>query len=87
MSADPFPRERRRVRIMRESLRKLLAAEKPAGLMAILQDIGNIGCDPLIATDDEFQALRRSLKELLQALMGQGIINPRNCVEFIGEPE
>jgi len=72
---------------MRESLRKLLAAEKPAALMAILQDIANIECNALIATDDEFQAVRRSLNELLQALMGQGIINPRNWAEFIGEPE
>ncbi len=87
MIADPSPQERRRIRIICESLRKLLAAENPAGLMAILQDIGDIECDALIATDDELQAVRRSLNELLQTLMGQGIINLRSWAEFIGEPE
>jgi len=87
MVAGPSPQERRRVRVMCENLRRLLRAEKPAGLMAILQDVGDIECDALTASDEEFQAVRQSLNELLQSLRGQGIINLRTWAEFFGEPE
>jgi len=85
MIADPSPQERRHIRMMCESLRRVLVAEKPAGFMAILQEVGNIECNALIATDDELQSVRRSLDELLQSLMGQGIINPRNWSKFFGD--
>jgi hypothetical protein len=83
--ADPTPDKRTNLRMMCYSVRKLLAAEKPAGVMAFLQDIGNIESDALVTNGDDFHETEQSFNELLQSLRALGIINLRNWTEFFGE--
>jgi hypothetical protein len=73
--------------MMCRQLRRLLAAEKPPGLMVFLQDVGNIEADALMAFGDEFQDVRRCLNELLRSLRETGVINAQNWKEFFGETE
>ena len=85
--ANRLSQERARVRLMCGQLRRLLAAERPPGLMAFLQDVGNIEADALIAIGDELQDVKQCLSDLLQSLRATGVINPQNWEEFFGEPE
>jgi hypothetical protein len=85
MMADPTPEERTNLRMMCVSLRKLLALEKPASVMAFLQDIGNIESDAVVTIGNDFHETKGSFDELLQVLRALGIINPRNWTEFFGE--
>lgn len=70
-----------------ESLRKLLNSVRPVDWHAILQDVGKIEADALVATGDEFQAVRQSVHNLQGRLKHRGIITPQNWEEFFDEPE
>ena len=85
MMANPTPEERTNLRMMCDSLRTLLSMEKPAGIRAFLQDIGNIESDALVTSGDDFHETKQSFNESLQGLKALGIINPRNWTEFFGE--
>jgi hypothetical protein len=61
--------------------------EHPAGVMAILQDVGNIESDALVTTGDDFHETKRSFDVLLQSLRALSIVNPRNWTQFFGEQE
>lgn len=87
MAPDISAEQRNNLREMCTSLRKLLASERPAGTMAILQEVGRIECDALVATGIEFQAARESLRIQLRRLRDQGIITADRWEEFFGEAE
>jgi hypothetical protein len=57
------------------------------GFLAILQEVGSIECDALVATGVQFQAVRLSLQTLPRRLRDQGIITPERWEEFFGEGE
>ena len=84
---DISAQQRKYLRHKCASLRKLLASERPLNMLAILQEVGNIECDALVATGTEFQAVRESLQALMGRLKDQGIITPERWEEFFGEAE
>lgn len=87
MTPDVSTEQRNNLREMCASLRKLLASERPAGMMAILQEVGGIEGEAFVATGIEFQAVRESLQILLRRLRDQGIITADGWKEFFGEVE
>lgn len=58
---------------------------QPTGFLAILQEVGSLECEALVATGIEFQAVRLSLQTLLRRLRDQGIITPERWEEFFGD--
>ena len=70
-----------------ERLRKLLASVQPEGILAILQEVGTVECDAVIANGDELQAVEEKLDGLLRRLIEQGIIDVERWTKSFGEPE
>ena len=72
------------------SLRRLLAAVKPVGFPTILQEVGSIESDALMASLDEFPAIREKLERLISRLKdtdagdGEKIITPPRWKQFFG---
>jgi hypothetical protein len=87
MQPETSAQQRKNLREMCESLRKLLVSDQPVGRMAILQELGSIECHGLMVTGVEFQAARLSLQSLLRRLRDQGIITPERWEEFFGQVE
>jgi hypothetical protein len=83
----PSTQQRDAIRSSCKNVRRLLSLTQPAGFLAILQEVGSIECDALVATGIEFQAVRQSLQTLLRRLRDQGIINPERWEEFFGGVE
>jgi len=83
----PTAEERASIRTMCRQLRKLLAAQESPDGMAILQDVGNIESETLMASGDELQDVKESLNQLLRTLRERGTITSENWKEFFGEPE
>ena len=65
-----------------DRLRRVLASRKPDGILAILQEVGTIECDVVIADSDELQAVEEELNGLVIRLIEQGIIDAERWTEF-----
>jgi hypothetical protein len=85
MTPDIYAQRRNSLREVCASLRKLLASERPIGMVATLQEVGNIECDALVSTGIEFQAVRESMRILLKRLRNEGIISSEEWEEFLGQ--
>ena len=70
-----------------DRLRRLLTSRKRDGILAILQEVGTIECDAVIANSGELQAVEEKLDGLLRRLTEQGTIDEERWIEFFGEPE
>jgi hypothetical protein len=68
MAPEIYAQQRNNLREMCASLRKLLVSEHPVGVLAILQEVGSIECDALVASGIEFRAARESMHILLRRL-------------------
>ena len=58
----------------------MLAAAKPDGILAILQEVGTIERDAVTANNDELQAVEEKLTGLMRRLIEQGIIDAERWV-------
>jgi hypothetical protein len=85
MTPDIYAQQRNELREMCASLRILLGSEQPVDMMAILQEVGNIECEALVATGIEFQAAKESMRILLRRLRHQGIISADRWADFSQE--
>jgi hypothetical protein len=85
MTPDIYARQRNNLREICASLRSLLASVQPVELMAILQEVGSVECEALVAKGIEFRAARESMRILLGRLKHQGIISVERWEEFLGE--
>ena len=65
-----------------DRLRRVLASRKPDGILAILQEVGTIECDVVVANSDELQAVEEELNGLVIRLIEQGIIDAERWTEF-----
>ena len=83
----PSAQQRDAIRRSCKNLRRLLSLVQPPGFLSILQEVGSIECDALVATDIEFQAVRLSLQNLLRRLKEQGIVTPERWEEYFGHVE
>lgn len=81
----PSTQQRDAIRSSCKNLRRLLSLTQPTGFLAILQEVGSLECEALVATGIEFQAVRLSLQTLLRRLRDQGIITPERWEEFFGD--
>ena len=66
---------------------RLLAADHPVGMVAILQEVGMIERDALKADGDELRMVEEKLDGLMRRLIEQGIITAERWTEFFGGPE
>src|SRR6516162_3343397 len=67
-----------------DRLRRLLTSRKPDGILAILQEVGTIECDAVIANSGELQAVEEKLDGLLRRLTEQGAIDEERWIAFFG---
>lgn len=82
MTHDIYAQQRNELREMCATLRTLVASEQPLDMMTILQEVGSIECEALVATGIEFQAAKESMRILLGRLRHQGIISAERRAEF-----
>ena len=68
-------------------MRKLLASAKPHDMEAILQEVGTVECDALVADSDDLRTVEEKLAELVRRLVEQGVVNAQRWKEFFGEAE
>jgi polyhydroxyalkanoate synthesis regulator phasin len=54
---------------------------------AILQEVGTVECDALVADSDDLRTVEEKLAELVRRLVEQGVINAQRWKEFFGEAE
>jgi hypothetical protein len=87
MTTSSSAQQRNTIRSSCKNLRRLLSLTQPTGFLAILQEVGSIERDALVATGIEFQAVRESLRILLRRLKDQGIITPERWEEYFGPVE
>jgi len=72
---------------MCEKVRKLLNSVRPDGRLAILQDVGAIESEALIASSHELPATRATLHRLMRQLKDTGIIDAPRWREFFGDAD
>jgi hypothetical protein len=72
---DPSAQQRDAIRKSCDSLRKLLASERPLGTLAILQEVARIERAMLTASDDELPMVTKRHDQLMERLYRAGIIN------------
>jgi hypothetical protein len=83
----PVPEQREKLRKTCVGLRKLLAAKIPMGMLAILEDVGNIEMDSRLAIGEEFREVESSLNELIRGHKDRGVVTSRDWAVFLGEGE
>jgi hypothetical protein len=88
---NPDAGQRAAIRKTCQSLRRLLYFVRPAGAMAVVDEIGNIECAALAANGGELPAISESLGRLISRLKATGagdikaIINAERWKQFFGE--
>jgi hypothetical protein len=68
-------------------LGRLLHPVRPVGVIAILQDVGAIEAEALIASPDELTDTRAGLHRLMRRLKDAGIIDAERWQEFFGHAD
>lgn len=82
-------RAEQRAAIRRElaSLRRLLNEVQPLGMLAILQDVGEIEGAALVASAYEMPGVREKHHRLMERLKGTGIITAERFQKFFVEAD
>ena len=65
-----------------DRLRRVLSSREPDGILAILQEVGTIECDAVMANRDELQAVEEKLDGLMIRLIEKGSIDAERWTEF-----
>jgi hypothetical protein len=55
-----------------KNLRNLILSKRPANILSLLLEIGDVECSALIAERDEFPAISENLTRLTDRLKGAG---------------
>jgi hypothetical protein len=83
--SSPDAEQRAAIRKELASLRRLLNAQQPVGMHAILQEVGSIECELLAASESELPGVSEKHGRLMKRLKVTGIITPDRWEKFFGE--